>query len=160
MNINVSKSKQALLLGMCLIPLIGGIIGIVLIILGCNQKSRILFKIGMTGVIFTVVVYTMVYVFSQSFYDSSKSNVRLSHKVLFELKKDIENYKKKYGKYPQSLQTLAKTNQIVLINDPILLSKKDKNIKTFFEYSTEEDRYKLFSVGVDGKTNTDDDIYP
>jgi hypothetical protein len=160
MNINHNKIKLVLLLIICLIPFFGAIVGIVLIILYYNKKDKIWFKIGMLGIVFTFVVYTLIHFIFESSYDSTKEYVALSRRTLFILKQDIENYKNKFGKYPESLEVLQKSDDFIMICDPILLSKRNRDIKTTFEYKSNKSSYILFSVGVDGKANTNDDIYP
>ncbi len=160
MDVKINNRKLLLLLILCLIPFFGAIFGIVLIILSYNQKDKILFKIGMLGIVFTFAVYATIYFISESHYDSNKQYVKLSRRTLFILKQDIENYKNKFGKYPESLEVLEKSNDMIMIADPILLSKRNREIKTTFEYKSNKSSYILFSVGVDCKANTNDDIYP
>jgi cell division protein FtsL len=161
MNTNISRTKYFVFYGICLIPLIGAFVGLVLTIMGYHLKDKKLIRIGIFGIAFTILVYTCLFVlFKNSENDFKSLYVELTKNQLHQLKNDIDIYKTNYGKYPKSLEELEKTNKFININDPILLNKEDKNIKTVFEYKCTNDTVVLFSVGHDGKPNTKDDIYP
>lgn len=84
--------------------------------------------------------------------------VELSQYHINELVKDIEYYKLQNGKYPDSLKQLSNNEGFVNIQDPVKgLNASEKDV---FIYKNLGDKYLLFSVGLDGKPNTKDDIYP
>jgi hypothetical protein len=76
------------------------------------------------------------------------------------LVKAIEFYKLQNGTYPESLEQLKATDATVLINDPLLAFDKDKSGKTAFEYKKIGEIYTVFSVGMDKRAGTSDDISP
>jgi hypothetical protein len=158
---SLNKKTLLLLLLISIIPLVGAFVGLVLIILGSNQKQKQLIRIGIFGVITTILTYSIAIIIGQNIdSNASDSDVRLTKKVINQLILEIHEYKINYGNFPKDLETLSKSDEKILINDPILLFKKNHSIKTTFEYETDGKSFKLFSVGVDGKSNTKDDIYP
>ncbi|WP_298175472.1 type II secretion system protein GspG [Flavobacterium sp.] len=145
----------------CLIPLIGAFVGLGLIILGYDKlKNKNLIRIGIFGIIATIISYSTFYFITRKIDNNDKQIIELTNKTLSKLKLLIEGYKVEYGIYPKDLESLSKVNETIMINDPILLFKMDNSIETTFEYVTDGNTFKIFSVGVDGIANTKDDIYP
>ena len=143
-----------------LIPLVGGVVGIGLIILGTfKYRDRKLIIIGVADLFFTVAIYSsMIYYFSYS--DAGgKSFVQTSQMFLNGVVKELEFYKLKNGFYPDSLEQLPTNQDIFSIYDPIL-SRRPGTKETKFNYKKTGDTYILFSSGLDRIPNTKDDIYP
>jgi hypothetical protein len=72
----------------------------------------------------------------------------------------LEDYKQKYGQYPDSLIQLKCEYPYVIITDPILSRNRTLHKFVGFYYTRHDDAYTLFSSGVDCIPNTSDDIYP
>ncbi len=158
---SLGKKTLLLLLLISIIPLVGAFVGLVLIILGNKQKQNQLTRIGIFGIITTILTYSVFILIGQNINaKTSDRYVRLTEKTLNQLILGMNEYKLTHGKYPKDLETLSKSDETIIINDPILLFKMDDTIKTTFEYETDGNSFKLFSVGIDGKPNTKDDIYP
>ncbi|MBK0379088.1 hypothetical protein [Mucilaginibacter segetis] len=139
------------------IPLIGGIVGVILFIEGVfKYKDRKLIFIGIADIMFTVIVYSFLYFFGNSFF-SRKQFADISQNQLNSLVENIEFYKLKYGDYPDSLQQISNDNTTVSIFDP---TQSPRGTNPNFRYQKFDDGYYLFSAGPDEKPNTDDDIFP
>jgi len=143
---------------LCLIPLIGGIVGIVLIINGIFKYKNIkLIAFGTLGLAFTVAIYSSIYFYSRS--NKGRSGFApFAQSDLNNLMKNIEFYKMQHGTYPDSLMQLKAKDDFLSINDPIQDFVKNK--KPYYNYKKVGNKYYLFSSGVDGIPNTKDDIYP
>lgn len=142
----------------CFIPIIGVFVGIVLIFLGIfHYKEKALTFIGILGIVFTIVLYSILFpqLWSKTARDQSLANT--SQIFLNDLAKDIETYKLKNGHYPEKLEQLNSSDSIIFIFDPL---QSDNKNGSNFNYMLIEDKYKLFSSGIDGIPNTNDDIYP
>lgn len=155
------KGKPPYLLGLlCLLPLIGALVGIALIFYGIfRYKDRLLIAIGSFGIIFTVCTYFFLFQNLKYGGGATKSFAKISQKELNNLAKHVEFYKLQNNRYPDSLEQLE-PDGMFLIQDPLLIRKMDKIIKADFQYKRIGDKYTLFSVGIDGIPNTADDIYP
>src|SRR5882762_4979457 len=99
---SVQKSKPPYLLGLlCLIPLVGAFVGLGLLLYGViKYKDKWLSIIGAFGIVFTVVVYSLLFyetkhatIFKQGFQD-------ISQMQLNSLVKYVEFYKLQHGQYP------------------------------------------------------------
>lgn len=143
-----------------LIPIIGFFVGIVLIIRGLFQyKDKKLIIIGIGGVLFTSIIYSLL-VYQTEFSDSSKQTKKdLCISNLNNLVRDIEFYKIQNGNYPDSLEQIKKNNQFVFIYDPLFFKVAKKSDVKYY-YKKISDKYTLFSIGADGIPDTSDDIYP
>lgn len=152
------KNKPPYLLGLlCLLPLIGALVGIALIFYGIfKYKDKLLIAIGSFGIIFTVCVYFFLFQNLKYGTGATKSFAKISQKELNNLVKHIEFYKLQNNSYPDSLEQLQ-TDGTFLIQDPLLIRKMDKNINADFQYKRFGDKYTLFSVGIDGIPHTVDD---
>ena len=141
-----------------LIPLVGAIVGLILIILGIAAfRSWKLIVIGAVSILWTIAIYgTLFYV---GFFSSlgRKGWASIAKEELTNAASAIEFYKFENGDYPDSLQQLLKKNRPVFIADPTQFSFKKT---VYFQYAHLGDHYTLFSVGVDGVAHTSDDIYP
>lgn len=143
---------------LCFIPIVGVLVGIILIFLGIFQyKNRILITIGIIGIVFTFGLYSISFPQLWNKKEKEKLITGLSQTFLNNLIKDIEFYKLQHGHYPEKLELLQDSNTTILIIDP-LQSQKNKN--EVFNYALIGDKYTVFSSGIDGIPNTADDIYP
>ncbi|MEO8886431.1 MAG: type II secretion system protein GspG [Mucilaginibacter sp.] len=142
---------------LCLIPLIGAFVGIVLIFNGFfkYRKNIKLILMGIGGVALTVVIYgTLIYQSNTA--DERKEFIPFTKSDLNTLMQKVEFYKIKHGSYPDSLAQLYDKGEIHSKFDPIL--PRDDNHG--FNYKKQGNKYHLFSSGLDGIPNTADDIYP
>lgn len=154
--------KPPYLLGLlCLIPLVGAFIGIALILYGVfKYKDKWLIILGVAGVFFTISVYLLLFHNLKYGKETAKGFAAISQTELNGLVKNIEFYKIEKGSYPDSLEQLRNNDNTIFIDDPLLTRLMDNNIKTSFEYKKFNNKYTLFSVGIDGIAHTIDDIYP
>jgi hypothetical protein len=117
-----------------LLPLIGGIHGVIMIVNGIfKYKDKKFALIGLAGVLFTVAVYAPL------IYESRKgiAFVDMSKIQLNSLVKEIEFYKIQNGEYPDSLRQLDIHDSFTSIHDPILnIEKKIYSIITKLERNT------------------------
>ncbi len=157
---NTSNKKPPYLLGLlCLIPLIGAFVGLFFIILGITRfKDKWFTLIGVFGIAFTVIIYSSLFYASKNLSFFKSGFKELLQKELNNLVKEIEFYKMENGKYPDSLQQLTKDNPQIFIYDPIQTNQSKTNNK--FQYQNLGKQYRLFSSGIDGIPNTNDDLYP
>ena len=142
-----------------LIPLLGAIVGAVLILLGIFRFSnKTLVYIGSACILFTVAIYS--YLFNVSKGDEVATGfATIAQMQVNSLVKDIEFYKIQHGVYPNKIENLQDNDKLVSIIDPILLNySTEGNLN--YHYEKVGERYKLYSVGVDRIENTADDIYP
>lgn len=141
------KSEKIVYWGLLgIIPVLGGIAGIVLLILGILYKSSKLIIVGaidiLLAIIFWVVFvsYLFHWVFNtHPFHDMQKQFTKEELNTAF---KDVEFYKLQHGHYPDSLQEVEPFRQRELF------------------YQKLGDKYWLFAVGEDKQPFTADDIYP
>jgi hypothetical protein len=150
---------------LCLLPVLGIIIGIVLCCFAIFRfKSVALFMVVLvmtTGGVFMIKLDSN-YLRNEMRYgkDSDNLNILLAQNDLDEIAKSCESYKLKHGTYPDSLQQLEKENTLLSITDPILDRNPDAHKFIYFYYKKTDQGYILFSSGLDAIPNTRDDIYP
>src|SRR5579872_6352546 len=98
-----------------IIPLLGAMVGLVLIIIGiAAYRSWILIVIGATGILWSVLIYGSLFLFTQSHW-MSKQMVPGAQKELTNVARAIELYKYENGDYPDSLQQLEKKDHWIFI---------------------------------------------
>jgi hypothetical protein len=149
-----------------LIPLIGGINGIAMVLMGIFKYKDYKYVImGLGGILFTVGIYGSIIYYNfgnkpgfsnfKAFFNNQ--DVNLTQMQINTLVKEIEFYKVQNGVYPDSLQQLnIKNDFAVSIYDPMLGDKK----QGIYNYHKIGNKYTLFSSGFDEIPNTADDIYP
>jgi len=168
-KIEIHQEKNAptglyILSGFSFIPAIGVIFGVISIIISFFnfRRFRIIFILGLSGIIFSIVIYSTLFYFGMvqrgGVYDNLR--VELSRTLLNNISRELVNYKCRYGKYPDKLEDILKDNAPVIIYDPISNNMRHVNNSLKFYYKAEKDTFILFSVGVDRKPFTKDDIYP
>lgn len=162
-NSNIQKNNQdkpPYLLGLLgFIPLVGFFVGIGLTLYGLIKYKDIkLVIIGVFCMLFTVFVYSFMIFGLDKFDVVKEGHVKMAQLQINGLIKDIEFYKLENDNYPDSLEQLVNDESFVSIHDPIKGTNANGN--DVFIYKNLGDKYLLFSVGLDGKPNTKDDIYP
>lgn len=158
----MSNNKPPYLLGLLgIIPLVGAFVGFALILYGIfRYKDRKLIIIGSTGVLFSVLVYSLMFYELKHGKLATESYKEIAQKQLNSLSDEIELYKLRYGSYPDSLSLLPQDNySIIFLYDPFLSRKGDEG-KNEFPYKKLENHYTVFSVGPDCIPQTSDDIFP
>jgi len=152
--------KPVYLIGLlCFIPLIGAIVGLVLIILGISHyKDKVFVIIGALGILFTVAMYSSLFYYVNTSSSFDGGFAELEQMEVNDLVKSVEFYKLQNGTYPDSLKQIQTRNSMTSIDDPALVFKKKTS--TQYQYQKKGNKYLLFSVGKDGLKNTPDDIYP
>ena len=139
-------------------PLIGAIVGLVLLILGiAAYRSWKLIVIGAVGILWTVALYATLFYIGFFSVWGRRGFASIAKQQLTNTAHELEFYKIEYGDYPDSLEQLLKKDRIVFIADPTQFSFK-KSVD--FQYVHLGDHYTLFSVGIDGIPHTSDDIFP
>ncbi|MEO5942701.1 MAG: YcxB family protein [Ferruginibacter sp.] len=135
------------------IPNFGVIAGIVLIIKGIQYSIFKLILIGIADISFTFLFWMVIFpkINPNGFKDFSQMELN-------SLVKNVEFYKLQNGQYPDSLQQLLKDDKFAPINDPIQIDQRRQKI--YYYYKKVGSKYVLFSAGVDGIPNTEDDLYP
>ncbi|MGZ5193098.1 MAG: hypothetical protein ACXWVV_04190 [Kaistella sp.] len=122
-----------------------------------NFQINILKRYKFTFILCTAFLVICAF-FLYKYLNSGKDWEKGSQMSLNRLVKDVEYYKLENGRYPDSLQQLLNKADFVLIYDP-LQSIRNKKERAFF-YKNFQNKYFLFSVGVDAIPFTKDDIYP
>jgi Type II secretion system (T2SS), protein G len=155
-----SKSRPPYLLGLlCLIPLIGGFVGLGLLISGLlRYKDKWLVMIGAFGILFTVGIYSYLFYYMKHGELSKKGFAEISQMQLNSLVKNVEFYKLQHGQYPDNLQQLLEDDKLAPITDAIQSVQGREN--SYYNYQRSGNKYLLFSSGQDGLPNTKDDLYP
>ena len=168
-NLVIKKEKKApvaliILSGLSFIPLIGVFFGLISIVISLFdfKRFKLLFILGLSGIIFTIVIYSTLNYFGfqkrGGTYDELR--VQMNHYLLKEIDKEIITYKCKYGTYPNELRDLLKENSNLILKDPIIAVVKNYKGDSLFFYKLTPDSYQLFSIGYDGQPFTKDDISP
>jgi hypothetical protein len=148
------------LLGLlCLIPMVGALVGIGLLLYGIfRYKDKWLILIGAFGIGFTIFVYSTLF---YSLHHSSvfkKGFEAISQMQLNGLVKYIEFYKLQNGEYPDSLDQVFQDDKLAPVNDALQVNSFKRD--SYYNYKKEGNKYRLFSSGVDGIPGTRDDLYP
>jgi len=165
----IKKAKKAptgliILGGLSFIPFIGILFGAISILISLTDfgRFRIMFILGLSGIIFSIIIYSAIYYFGfikrGGTYDELR--VEMNQILLKEIDNDIVKYKSKYGFYPNDLKSLLKENGNLNLKDPIINVIKNYKGDSLFYYKTTPSEFMLFSIGFDGKPFTKDDIYP
>ena len=154
---------------LCLFPGLGLLIGIVLLVYAAivfkNIKLVLVVLLAMAGG-FGIMKLDTAYLRHDLLYgkDSENGLSLLARSDLDAIVRNLELYRLKNQRYPDSLKQLEKENPELFIIDPLQArnhkrdSSKFKDI--YFFYTRSGDKYDLFSAGPDGIPHTTDDIYP
>lgn len=161
MNVVPEKKPPYWLCVLCLIPLLGAFVGIALILMGIfKYKNKALIIIGSVGFLWTVLAFGYLFYNLVNSDGVSTALAETSKVHLNRLVKDIEFYKLQNGDYPDELEQLRSGHNIVMIEDPLRMWKALGRGDVNFHYKKMDDKYTVFSVGIDGLPTTADDIYP
>jgi Type II secretion system (T2SS), protein G len=159
-NESGNVQRPPYLLGLlCLIPLVGALVGLGLLLYGIfKYKDKWLIMIGAFGIGFTIFIYSML------FYSFEHSSVvkngfqTISQMQLNSLVRYVEFYKLQNGEYPDDLDQISKDDKLAPVNDALQTSSFKQ--QSYYNYKREGDKYRLFSSGIDGIPGTRDDLYP
>lgn len=145
---------------LCLIPVVGFFVGVVIAIRGIFKYHNWQYVIiGIIGIIFNASICYLPFYNLKYSKGASIAFSKISQDRLNNIARQVEIYKKLNGNYPDSLLQLRTLNDKTDIVDPLQIRRfKDGN--NFFEYQKRGDKYILFSVGIDGIPHTSDDLYP
>lgn len=102
-----------------IIPIVGLLIGILLLRKGIILKNRILFLIGVLGVLITISFFVAGLYYSKYSDVGKAKRVELAQYSLNQVMRDVEFYKVQFGNYPDSLQELKFVDITVFIMDPL-----------------------------------------
>ena len=102
-----------------IIPIVGLIIGILLTRKGILLRNRIIFFIGVFGILFTASFFVGGLLYSKYSDVGKAKRVELTRISLNEIMRDIEYYKVQFGIYPDSLEQLKSVDKMVFIMDPL-----------------------------------------
>jgi len=151
--------------GASFIPLIGIIFGVIAIVWGALRGVRSLIILGISGILFTVILYSALFYFGiykrGGLYDDLRKQLAVT--MLNSAVKDIEYYKLQHGHYPTRIEDLdtKDKNQMPTIIDPTFVERKNTTDSNFFyQLDASGTSYFLRSVGPDGVPFTSDDILP
>ena len=153
-NNEASKLYKYGLLG--LFPIIGIIPGIILLLKGIKLKNRILYIIGIADI--SLAIFICVATFTNIFgavSEKRKMDEYIIRRQLQQTVQSIEYYRSKWGSYPDSLNQVHLFDKTLPVYEPNHIYKR-----ILFNYKKVDDKYILFSSGLDGIPNTKDDIYP
>ena len=153
--------------GASFIPFLGVPFGIVAIVIGVIKRKVggwTLIVMGSLGILFTVGLYGTL--FYQGFvkrggiYDELRGE--LTKNSLATLVKEIEFYKLNKGSYPDALTALETdpSKGFVTIYDTSSVKLGTTEPKLFHYEKVDENRYYLWSDGIDGIPDTADDVFP
>ena len=144
------------------IPIIGLIFGTIAVSLGLCLKRAGRFKvigIGLIGIFFTIGLMSLLtnYAFEGTFIRG-----KLTQLILDNIQVNVENYKIKYGEYPESLEGLKKISSdgAADFTYDLMDIKGGFSPKQLYYKKVDNTHYYLRSLGVDGIPFTDDDMLP
>jgi hypothetical protein len=174
MTIDVARKKRIkkfyYLSLLCLFPGLGILIGIVLLVYAVfvfrNIKLILFIILTMAGG-YGIMKLDSAHLRHEMLYgkDSENEYSLLARSELDDIVRNLELYRVKHQRYPDSLKQLEKDNPgPVFIIDPLQARNHARNPITYkfiyFYYTPKDTTYELFSAGVDGIPHTQDDIYP
>lgn len=146
-----------------LIPILGVIVGTILIVIGVVRiKDKILVFIGVCCILFTVAIYALMFLSMGNMLNSPEADKGFAQITQMEINsfvKNVEFYKMQNGSYPDNLEQLQADDKTISIVDPMLLRKTTEG-NLNYHYLKVGNKYNLHSVGIDGLDKTADDIYP
>ncbi|HSZ32847.1 MAG TPA: type II secretion system protein GspG [Puia sp.] len=149
---------------LCVIPAFGIIIGLILTLyalLKFKDLKLFLLILILTGVGIFLMNVDMNNMKKDAVYGKETGTMYsvMAADLMDDIANKLEVYKIKTGKYPDSLTELKKMYPQLFINDPLSGHNGAIPKQTEFFYIRKEEKYTLFSVGIDGIPNTSDDIF-
>jgi hypothetical protein len=143
-----------------LVPNFGVIAGLILFFKGIFQyKDRWLVVIGVADVLVTVVFWIVFLRWQLNSATFAELWAKESQDHLNMLFRDVEFYKIRHCVYPDSLGQIRELDENIWINDPLYNRYPGGKPVNYF-YEKVGNNYRLFSVGLDQKPFTTDDIFP
>lgn len=148
------------------IPLVGVLLGILAIIFGLialkkiksgeiggGRFAKLGIVLGVLGVIFSFILYGSLFYFGFVKKDGpfGGMRVRVTQQALTQNVGALELYKKKLGKYPESLEIATKEGFTIFPTDHYLNP-------LYYQVSEDGQSYEMSSLGPDGEYGTEDDI--
>lgn len=149
------------------IPGLGILFGIASVVWGTVTKKeggRTLLIMGASGIGLSVVLYSALFYFAfmqrGGVYDGLRT--QLAEGSITTLVQAIEFYKIQNGHYPDSLQTLMKSQPGNAMNNVFDPSEPGfgRQPRYFYYELVDDSHYYLLGVGADGKPFTRDDVLP
>ena len=165
-KIKVKKAPVGLVIlsGFSFVPAIGVFFGILSIFISLFdfKRFKLLFILGLSGITFSIVIYSALFYFSTIYRGGTYDKLRVSMELylLQDIDKEMNNYKCKFGSFPSELKEVLKVDDRLILKDPIFNLIKEYKGDSLFYYKQTPDSFLLFSVGFDGKPFTPDDIHP
>lgn len=158
------KKRDISILFSCLsfIPFIGVLFGLINIAYNSiknKKKKKRNILISIFG-IFLSINFSFI-IFQFGFFENGGVWGKFSVTLLTRLVHTIEYYKIENGEYPVRLTKMKEelsNDSMIMIYDPLFFFVKRQRV--FYYRIIDKDHYYLFSVGVDNKPFTEDDIYP
>jgi hypothetical protein len=150
--------KIAILIFLCAIPVLGGIIGLILSILGIVQKNRTYLITGVGGILVTTTLVLVLNYQTTHRGSFDKTRIIVAKQTLSKMLSALELFKLNYSEYPENLNDLRKIDNTIMYTDPLqqVHPKVDQN----YFYKRVDSGYYLFSRGFDAKPFTSDDLLP
>ena len=149
------------------IPGLGILFGIASVVWGVVTKKeggRTLLIMGASGIGLSVVLYSSLFYFAfmqrGGVYDGLRT--QMAESSITTLVQTIEFYKIQNGHYPDSLETLMKSqpgNAMIFAFDPSEPGFA-RQPRYFYYELVDDNHYYLLGVGPDGKPFTSDDVLP
>lgn len=150
--------------GLSFIPMVGFVIGLLSVIISffSFRKFKVLFILGISGMVFTMAIIGWLYFVGMipGTRKYAENWVPMDRYFLKQIQKDLVLYRNKHGDYPKQLQDLHSQDPYLTLKDPLTTWIKNYKGDSLFYYKTTADSFQLFSVGLDGKPYTKDDIFP
>jgi hypothetical protein len=154
----VSTEKIAILIFLCAVPILGGIMGLLLMINGFFKKERVYIIIGIGGVLLTVILYASLSYSIRHRGHFDKTRIIFANHNLNKIVRALEIYNLNYSRYPEELLKIKEIDASIVFSDP-LQQVHPKGDQTYF-YRVLDSGYYLFSRGFDAKPFTQDDLLP
>lgn len=156
----MKKMKPVYLWGFVgIIPGFGILAGIILAIRGYfYTKDKFLVLIGFIAIVVSLISYLCLYNYLIHDKDIQRVFARESKTNINKLAMEIEFYKDQKGQFPGDLEKLLLFNRYANTLDVLQAYRSGKH--PLYYYKNMEDKYLVFSAGLDGEPYTADDIYP
>ncbi len=152
--------RLILFLLLCLLPILGGVLGLGLILYGIyNRNKKPYIAIGIIGIISTIIGIAVLNYKATHRGSFDQARIMMAQNTMTSLVKEIEFYKLDFGNYPDSLQMLKKISSHLDLYDPLQDVNPNLLDKNYY-YRLSGNKYYLFSKGFDGIPFTNDDIMP
>ena len=156
----VRKTKYFKYSILMIIPLIGFIMGIIILRKGIIRREKILCYIGVSGILISIFFYTWAFYYGTHSEKAKEEQVFFTQYQLNKAMQEVEVFKLEKGVYPESLQQLYSLDKYAPIIDPISQSLFSKKFNYFNYKKIGAEHYTIYSSGCDQIPNNTDDIFP